>query len=112
MTYRIYGCDICQEVCPWNGKPAPQGKPDFQVREDLVAPPLETLLFFDDDAFRERFRKSPIKRAKREGFMRNVSIALGNWGTRDAALLLQEIKQQDPSPLVQEHVEWALKQCT
>ncbi len=111
MKNRIYGCDICQEVCPWNGKPKAQEKADFKVREDLVAPPLETLLFFDDEAFKERFRKSPIKRAKREGFMRNVSIALGNWGTHDAQLLLHEIQKRDDSPLVQEHVTWALKRC-
>lgn len=110
MKNRIYGCDICQEVCPWNSKPQAQHKPDFVVREDLVAPPLEVLLFFDDEAYRERFAKSPIKRAKREGFMRNVAIALGNWGTRDAQLLLRDMERRDPSLLVQEHVAWALSQ--
>jgi epoxyqueuosine reductase len=109
MKNRIYGCDICQEVCPWNGKPTAQiaqQKTDFQVRPDLVAPKLETLLFFDDESFRERFQKSPIKRAKREGFMRNVAIAVGNWGTADARTLLVEIIANDPSPLVREHAEW------
>lgn len=110
MKNRIYGCDICQEVCPWNRKPRAQEKIDFRVREDLVAPKLETLLFFDDESYRSRFAKSPIKRAKRERFMRNVAIALGNWGTQDAKLLLLDIQRQDPSPLVQEHVDWALRQ--
>jgi len=108
MKNRIYGCDICQEVCPWNGKPLAQQKSDFVVRADLVAPKLETLLFFDDESFRTRFAKSPIKRAKREGLMRNVSIALGNWGTSDARLLLQDILQKDHSQMVREHAQWAL----
>jgi epoxyqueuosine reductase len=108
MKNRIYGCDICQEVCPWNGKPKAQQKPQFPVREDLVAPKLETLLHFDDESFRAQFAKSPIKRAKREGFMRNVSIALGNWGTHDAELLLRDIIARDQSPIVQEHAQWAL----
>jgi epoxyqueuosine reductase len=108
MKNRIYGCDICQEVCPWNGKPKAQTKADFRVREDLVAPKLETLLFFDDESFRARFKKSPIKRAKREGFMRNVAIALGNWGTADAHALLNEMLVRGVSPLVREHVQWAL----
>lgn len=112
MKNRIYGCDICQEVCPWNRKPSAQQKKDFPVREDLVAPKLETLLFFDDESYRARFKKSPIKRAKREGFMRNIAIALGNWGTPEARAFLLEMQQKDPSPLVQEHVAWALRQCS
>lgn len=111
MKNRIYGCDICQEVCPWNRKPAPQQKMDFRVRADLIAPPLEKLLFFDDESFRVRFQKSPIKRAKREGFMRNVSIALGNWGSPEAHALLQEIVDHDASLLVQEHAQWAIARC-
>lgn len=117
MRNRIYGCDICQEVCPWNRKPQPQEKADFQVNADLVAPPLETLLIFNEDAYLERFAGSPIRRATREGFMRNVSIALGNWGAsthpqaREAQLLLEDIRRQDTSELVQEHVAWALQQC-
>lgn len=111
MKNRIFGCDICQEVCPWNGHAKAVDHEDYRVREDLIAPPLEQLLFFDDEAFNERFRGSPIRRAKRHGFMRNVAIALGNWGTADAERLLREIQQKDDSVLVQEHVEWALKQC-
>lgn len=107
MRNRLYGCDICQEVCPWNRKPQAQQKEHFQVREDLVAPPLKDLLFFDDASFRERFRKSPIKRAKREGLMRNVAIALGNWGTPEARHLLDTILVNDESELVREHAEWA-----
>ncbi len=111
MKNRIYGCDICQEVCPWNQrKQDAVEKSDFLVRADLVAPKLESLLFFDDESFREKFTKSPIKRAKREGFMRNVSVALGNWKYADAMRLLEEIIEKDPSELVQEHARWGLRQ--
>ncbi|MBI2411353.1 MAG: tRNA epoxyqueuosine(34) reductase QueG [Candidatus Kerfeldbacteria bacterium] len=108
MKNRIYGCDICQEVCPWNSGRAAQKKADFVVREDLVAPKLSTLLFFDDAAFRARFARSPIKRAKREGFMRNVAVALGNWKSDEARGLLNSIIEEDPSPLVREHAKWGL----
>lgn len=114
MKNRIYGCDICQEVCPWNGTEKARDaieKSDFQVREDLVAPPLEDLRIFDDEEFRERFAKSPIRRAKRDGFMRNVAIALGNWGVSDARALLVDIRRIEQSALVLSHVDWALTQC-
>lgn len=117
MRNRIYGCDICQEVCPWNQNRGEQEKSDFKIREQLVAPKLEQLLIFDEDEFRERFAGSPIRRAKREGFMRNVSIALGNFGasahadSADAKQLLHIIQKHDDSAVVQEHVDWALKRC-
>ncbi len=117
MGNRIYGCDICQEVCPWNKSPQAVRHADFQVREDLVAPKFETLLFFDDEGFREKFRKSPIKRAKREGLMRNVAIGLGNWAARndrddavEAVRLLEIMKRNESSALVQEHIDWGLAQ--
>jgi epoxyqueuosine reductase len=117
MGNRIYGCDICQEVCPWNKNRKVETAGDFVVREDLVAPKFETLLFFDDASFAQRFRKSPIKRAKREGFMRNVAVGLGNWAARvdrddaaEAVRLLELMKRNESSALVQEHVDWALTQ--
>lgn len=109
MKNRIYGCDICQEVCPYNASKAEQQKSDFQVREDLVAPKLADLLFFDDESFRQRFLRSPIRRAKREGFMRNVAVALGNWESDEAHALLNTIIEQDPSPLVRDHARWGLQ---
>ncbi len=117
MGNRIYGCDICQEVCPWNKNRKVETASDFQVREDLVAPKFETLLFFDDESFAQRFRKSPIKRAKREGLMRNVAVGLGNWAAHvdrddavEAVRLLELMKRNESSALVQEHIDWALAQ--
>lgn len=111
MKNRIYGCDICQEVCPWNKAPKPQQKKEFVVREELVAPYLKDLLFFDDTDFKKQFRKSPIKRATREGFMRNVSVALGNWGSKDALRLLRTIQKNETSEIVREHAKWAIDRC-
>lgn len=108
LKNRIYGCDICQEVCPWNKNVAAQTKADFKVRPELIAPPLKSLLFFTDQEFHDFFRKSPIKRVKREGFMRNVSVALGNWGSAEAKVLLEQIIKNDPSDLVREHGSWGL----
>jgi len=101
----IFGCDICQEVCPWNEKLVRQhGLPDT---EELV-PYLPALLQLDDEQFRHRFRSSAMRRAKREGFVRNVAVALGN--TRNAAAVapLTAALRDDPSPVVRAHAAWAL----
>ncbi len=111
MKNRIFGCDICQENCPWNKNAPAQSKDDFLVHEERIAPPLSELLFFTDQEFRTRFRRSPVLRARRDGFMRNVAIALGNWGSAEAQQVLKQMQKNDPSELVQEHVHWALKQC-
>jgi epoxyqueuosine reductase len=103
----VFGCDICQDVCPWNRKRRARGGLAFEARPGLEAPDLEDLAGLDADAFRERFRKSPLKRAKRRGLLRNVAVALGN--SRDPkkrAVLLRLAEDEDP--LVREHAEWAL----
>ena len=106
----VFGCDICQEVCPVNRK-APLGRePDFNKRHDFDAPELIPLLDLDDDAFRERFRGSPIRRAKREGLQRNVCIALGNIGDPIAIPALANTLHNSDSPLVRSHAAWALGQ--
>ena len=106
MGNRIYGCDDCLAVCPWN-KFASGRAHVLNPREELAAPRLAELARLDDAAFRALFRKSPVKRIGRERFVRNVLIAIGNSG--DAALA-QEARALlgDPSPLVRGAAVWAL----
>jgi epoxyqueuosine reductase len=109
MGNRIYGCDDCLAVCPWN-KFAQQGhEAKLAARDALRAPALAQLAALDDAAFRTLFTKSPIKRIGRDRFIRNVLIAIGNSG--DAALAVQaESLLRDPSPLVRGAAVWALAQ--
>lgn len=105
----VYGCDICQDVCPWNVSFARGSTPAFlNPRDDLTSPDLEQLLALDDDSFRTTFRKSPVKRAKRRGLARNIAVAMGNSGNRDYLPALQAALH-DPDPLVSEHAAWALE---
>jgi epoxyqueuosine reductase len=106
----IFGCDICQEVCPWNRKIGPAPQDHFTARgEDVRHPDLIELMRVDEETFRERYRKSPIKRAKRRGLLRNAAVALGNSGDRRVVpALIQAL--QDLEPLVREHAAWALGQ--
>ena len=78
----IFGCDICQDVCPWNKFKQPTGEERFLPREGVVDTPLAAWAELDLEAFRQRFRRSPVKRAKYEGFQRNVRQALENTGER------------------------------
>ncbi len=112
---RIFGCDICQEVCPWNQRleertPLLSGLAAQQAR---VAPPLlegfdrRLPYWLEADAFAERWRRSPLKRAKRAGMLRNVCIALGNWGD-PAAFAGLEAAAADETALARGHAAWAL----
>ncbi len=114
---RIFGCDICQEVCPWNQRlagrtPLMKG---LDARRERVAPPLlegfdpGTPYWLEPRAFAERWRRSPLKRAKRAGMLRNVCVALGNWGDRSAFSALQAASA-DGSALARGHAAWALGQ--
>jgi epoxyqueuosine reductase len=108
MGNRVFGCDICQEVCPWNRRFArPTAEPAFQPRTDAMAPHLLGLIALDDEGFRRRFRGSPVKRAKRRGLLRNVAVALGNWGDPDAVPALT-CALSDAEPLIRGHAAWAL----
>ena len=103
----VFGCDICQEVCPVNRKASLGLEPAFQQRHDFAAPQLIPLLALDDEAFRARFRNSPIKRAKRVGLQRNVCVALGNIGDPVAVPALVGLLDAG-EPLVRGHAAWAL----
>lgn len=109
MGNRIYGCDDCLSVCPWNRFAGLAREAKLQAREDLRAPRLDALARLDDAAFRALFSGSPIKRIGRDRFVRNVLIAIGNSG--DPAL--RETVQGlclDPDPVVAEAAGWALAQ--
>lgn len=105
----IFGCDICQDVCPYNTKARSTAELAFAPREGLYAPELIALLSLSEEEFRRRFRGSPIHRAKRRGFLRNVAVALGNSGSVEAVPALTSALL-DPEPLVRGHAAWALGQ--
>ena len=105
----IFGCDICQEVCPYNVKALPTAEIAFQPRSGLHAPELIAFLSLSEAEFRQRFRASPILRAKRRGFLRNVAVALGNLKALDAVpALIRSL--DDEESVVRGHVAWALGQ--
>ncbi len=107
---RIFGCDICQEVCPYNRRFAiPTDEPAFRAALDRMAPSLLDLIALDDEEFRRRFKGSPIKRTKRRGLLRNVAVALGNWGSPQAIPALMQAAN-DTEPLIRTHAKWALAQ--
>ena len=109
MGNLIFGCDICQEVCPWNSKATPTTEPAFQPRDGNLAPELLTLIDMTQTEFSKRFKGSPIKRAKRKGFLRNVIVAIGNWRSRAAVPALKKVLIDD-EPLIRGHAAWALGQ--
>ena len=105
---RIYGCDDCLEACPWNRFASVSREASFAARP-AIRMALRDYLALDETKFRELFRRSPIKRIKRRGFLRNVCVALGNAGdTRDLPALARAAA--DPEPLVAEHAIWAIEQ--
>jgi epoxyqueuosine reductase len=106
---RIYGCDDCLAVCPWNKFAQTAREMAFTPRPELSAPRLADLAALDDAAFREVFRGSPVKRIGRDRFVRNVLIAIGNSGDPDLAPAAEALLT-DASPLVRGMAVWALKQ--
>ena len=109
MGNRIYGCDDCLAVCPWNKFAQTAREAKLMAREDLVAPPLEQLARLDDAAFRALFSGSPVKRIGRDRFVRNVLIAIGNAGDASHLECVSGLLE-DPSALVRAMAVWALSQ--
>jgi len=103
----IFGCDMCQDVCPWNRPAATTGRPEFQPAHML--PELAELAHLTEQQFNERFAHSPIERARYQGFLRNVTVAMGNSGNRDFLPLLERLAA-NPDPLIREHARWAIEQ--
>jgi epoxyqueuosine reductase len=102
----VFGCDICQDVCPWNGRAPQTEDPAFAARP---WPDLGALASMPPEAFRDQFGATPVERAKHTGLLRNACVAMGNSGEarfRDPLTRLTE----DPDPLVAEHAGWGLRQ--
>ncbi|MBZ5728097.1 MAG: tRNA epoxyqueuosine(34) reductase QueG [Acidobacteriia bacterium] len=103
----VFGCDICQDVCPWNRRAPVTSEPDFAPRD--FAPPLDKLAAVGEDEFRAMFRGTPVTRARYAGFLRNVAIAMGNRKLERFRAPLQKLAAAD-DPLVAEPARWGLMQ--
>jgi epoxyqueuosine reductase len=108
MGNRIYGCDDCQLVCPWNKYAKKAVEPDFAVRNALDDAALVDLFAWDEDEFKRRFEGSAIRRVGHERWLRNVAVALGNAPASAAVVAALASRADHPSQLVREHVAWAL----
>jgi epoxyqueuosine reductase len=111
MGNRIFGCDDCLDACPWNRFAQASRDAALQPREDILRKPPREFLTLDNAQFKSLFRNSPILRAKRRGFLRNVCVALGNVGTTNDLPALHQAAQ-DSEPLIREHAAWAINQIT
>ena len=108
MGRQVFGCDICQDVCPWNRKAPASQSPELQPREGLVNPAWAWLAEMGAEEFRETFRGSPVRRAKLNGLRRNTIIAMGNSGSQEFVELLKRLRD-DPDSVVAESAQWALE---
>ena len=107
----VFGCDICQIVCPWNERfSTPEGDTAFAPRSGVPYPDLIEELALTPQAFNRKFKGSPVKRTKRRGYLRNVAVVLGNHGNPEAIPALTRALRTDPEPLVRAHAAWALGQ--
>ena len=111
MGRQVFGCDICQDVCPWNRRAPVSLDPELAVRPELVNPALSWLAELDAESFRRLFRQSPVQRAKLGGLLRNVAIAMGNSGLAEYLPKLREWAAS-PDPVLAEAAQWALARST
>lgn len=110
MGNRIFGCDLCQEVCPWNSKVKKLqhlSEPDW----DLWAPKLTDAILLTNEEFTFRYKNSPVLRTKHTGFIRNVAVALGNWGGDRAYTALAQSRKIHKDPMALKHIDWAIREC-
>ncbi|MGA9352457.1 MAG: tRNA epoxyqueuosine(34) reductase QueG [Terriglobales bacterium] len=107
MGRHVFGCDICQDVCPWNRKAPVTTADEFRPRADLVNPELKWLAEMQPEEFRATFRGSPVRRAKLSGLRRNAVIAMGNSDDQKFLPTLKKLAE-DADPIVAEHAKWAL----
>jgi epoxyqueuosine reductase len=105
---QVYGCDICQDVCPWNRKAPSTSSPEFQARPELVNPALDWLAEMKIEEFRQVFRGSPVKRTKLSGLRRNAVIAMGNSGHPEFGETLENLTK-DEDPVIADTARWALR---
>jgi epoxyqueuosine reductase len=111
MGRHVFGCDICQDVCPWNRKAPASTAAEVQPRERLVNPALDWLAEMSAEKFRHTFRGSPIRRTKRSGLRRNAVVAMGNSGNQRFVPLLDKLAA-DEDPVVAEHARWAARKLS
>jgi epoxyqueuosine reductase len=107
----VFGCDICQDVCPWNRKAPVTHAVEFQARDGLVNPALEWLAEITPEEFREKFRGSAVRRTKRSGLRRNAVIAMGNSGDRRFKPSLEKLRS-DEDPVVADCADWGAKKIS
>jgi epoxyqueuosine reductase len=108
IGHHLFGCDICQDVCPWNRKAPVSGAPEFQAKPGLFWPHIGELLEFDDDAWRELVRGTSLKRSKVKGLLRNLMVVAGNSGVMSLAPKLQRFLSHGDEQ-VREHARWAIE---
>ena len=107
MGKQVFGCDICQDVCPWNRRAPATLAPEFQPRPGLLDPELESLAAISEAGYRAKFRGSPMKRAKYNGLLRNVALAMGNSRQPRFRAALERLAQHEDAT-VREQAEWSL----
>jgi len=110
MGNRIFGCDDCQLICPWNRFARRSNEADFQPRHGLDQADLLELFLWDEATFLKRTEGSAIRRTGYEGWQRNLAVALGNSNGGDAVMAALQSQREDASELVREHIDWALEQ--